>query len=188
MATKTESTRTPDVATTILREMNDPLGRAVGVRFDYADGSDPVILVDTDVTETIRAELEWHGGRQKIGDAGAISRNPATGKSATIADKRAAMVEVRDRLAAGLWNKVREGDGSGNASILLAAMIRLYSDRTADVLKTWLDSLTDDERAALTVTESVAPTVAAIRAERAAKRVDPKIDAAAILASLPPRG
>lgn len=176
----TTSTRTPDITTEIIRASS---GEASGIRFSFADGSPGLTLMEHDVNDDISRELRWHGAKQKIGDAGAISRNPETGRSATIADKRAAMLEVRDRLAAGQWNKVR-AEGGGGKGLLLSALLRLRPTATEDVMRAWLDGKTDAEQAALRASAEIAPIIEAIKAERA-RPTDPTIDTAAMLATIP---
>lgn len=126
------------------------------------------------LTEEIRFQALLHGLKQKLVDAAAISRNPDTGRSATIDDKFAAVKEVYDRLLAGEWNKRREGGtGGGNGGLLFAALVRLYAGRKSDdEIREFLAGKTDAEQAALRASSRVAPIIAEIKAERAAKKPD----------------
>ena len=135
--------------------------------------------------ESIAEQALMHGLKQKLVDAAAISRNPDTGRSATIEDKYAAVKEVYDRLLAGEWNKRREG-GSGGAAggLLFAALVRLYEGRKTDAaIREFLGGLSDAEQAALRASARVAPIIAAIKAERDAKKAD-KINGDDLLAGL----
>jgi hypothetical protein len=109
----------------------------------------------------------WHGAKQKFIDAAAISRNPETGRSATIADKKAAILEVIERCTVqGQWNKAREG-GGGSSTLLLEALVRMYAgkkDRAA--LLAYLDGLTAEQKRQLERNQRVAPVIEAIRTER----------------------
>jgi hypothetical protein len=105
-----------------------------------------------------------HGLKQKLVDAAAISRDPETGRSATVEQKYQAVFEVFQRLLDGNWNAPREGNGG--ASLLLAAMVE-FSGKPQDVVKTWLETKSDAEKKALSLNPKVAAIINRIRAERA---------------------
>lgn len=115
----------------------------------------------------IREAAMLHGLKQKLGDAAAISRNPDTGRSASLDDKIAAVREVFDRITApdGTWNKIREsGDGSGNGGLLFRALCNLYAGkRTPEQITAFLAGKTDAEKAALRKTGPVAAEIERIR-------------------------
>ena len=54
--------------------------------------------------ETVVQRAAFHGFEQKVRDAGAIPRDTNTGRSATPAEKFAAMKKVVENLHAGEWN------------------------------------------------------------------------------------
>jgi hypothetical protein len=112
-----------------------------------------------------------HGLKQKLGDAAAIGRNPDTGRSATADDKRAAVMEVFERLCSGEWNKTREG-GEQGTGLLLAALIATYPAKTRETLTTWLEGKTKEQRAELRKNPKIAATILRIKAERAAAGSD----------------
>lgn len=118
----------------------------------------------SELREEIRAMALLHGLKQKLVDAAAISRNPDTGKSATVDDKYAAVAEVYQRLIDGNWNAPREG--GGQLGLLVTAMVE-FSGKPADVVKTWLDGKSDAEKKALSLNPKVAAIINRIRAERA---------------------
>ena len=117
------------------------------------------------LTESIQKQALMHGLKQKLVDAAAISRNPETGRTATIEDKYNAVKEVYDRLLAGEWNKRREGGGNAGG-LLLQALVRLYPEKDADTLRAYVDKLSRSEQAALRANSRVAPVIAEIQAER----------------------
>lgn len=109
-----------------------------------------------------------HGLKQKLVDAAAMSRNPENGRAASIEDKYEAVHEVYERLLAGQWNKPR-GDGSGAGGVLFKALCRMYTDKTPEQIKTFLDGKTDAEKSALRRNAKVAAVIAEIQAETGAK-------------------
>lgn len=106
-----------------------------------------------------------HGLKQKLVDAAAISRNPETGRAATVEDKYQAVKTVFDRLLSGQWNAVREGGGGGG--LLLQALVRMYAGRkTPDELKAFLADKSDAEKTALRKNPRIAQVIEEIRAEQ----------------------
>ena len=156
MITKPETKAVPAIAATIIGD---------ALKLVFSDG-DSIALYADQTSAEIRQHAMMHGFKQKLVDAAAMSRNPETGRAATIADKKAAVREVYDRLLSGEWNKVREG-GGGAGGLLFTAICRLYATKTADELRAWLDGKTDEQKAALRVNPKIAPIIAAIKAERA---------------------
>ena len=107
-----------------------------------------------------------HGLKQKLVDAAAISRNPETGRAASVEDKYQAVKVVYDRLLAGQWNATREGGGA-TGGLLLQALVRMYAGRkTADELKAFLADKSDAEKTALRKNPRVATIIEEIRAEQ----------------------
>lgn len=106
-----------------------------------------------------------HGLKQKLVDAAAISRNPETGRAATVEDKYQAVKTVYDRLLAGQWNATREG-GAASGGLLLQALCRMYAGRkTPDELKAFLADKTDAEKTALRKNPRVVQIIEDIRVE-----------------------
>lgn len=135
------------------------------ITLTFSDG-DTLVLTAGMVNADIQERAMMHGFKQKLVDAAAMSRNPDTGRAATIADKKTAVGEVYERLLRGEWNKVREG-GAGAGGLLFTAICRLYPTKTPDELRAWLDGKTDEEKAAMRTNPKIAPVIAAIKAERA---------------------
>jgi frataxin-like iron-binding protein CyaY len=156
-------------------------GRVLALTF----GNGGELIADAErLTAAMWDACVMHGLKQKLVDAAAIPRNTETGRSATIDEKEAAVREVWNRLLAGEWNKVRDGEGSGNGGLLVTALIRLYAGRKTDAeIKAYVEGLNEKEQAAVRASSRVAPIIAAIKAERDAKKAD-KIDGEALLAGL----
>ena len=118
------------------------------------------------LTQDVLQMAVLHGLKQKLVDAAAISRNPETGRPATVEDKYQAVKTVYDRLLAGQWNATREGGGA-TGGLLLQALCRMYAGRkTPDELKVFLAEKTDAEKMALRKNPRVAQIIDDIRAEQ----------------------
>jgi hypothetical protein len=137
-----------------------------GASFDLADGSDIRIDWD-DLTDDIKRQLMAHGLKQKVADAAAIPRDTETGRSATNAEKIAAMQAVAARLVNGEWNAVK-GDGSGaTGGILLRALVELYPAKSREDLVAYVAKLDKKQQAALRANAKVAPVIERLRAAKA---------------------
>ena len=158
MTTTNDNKRTPAITAEI-----------VGTVLTFRGDNGQVISIDAmSLDPTIREDAMMHGLKQKIGDAGAISRNPDTGRSASTADKIAAMSEVRDRLLSGAWNKGREsGDGTGSGGLLFRALCKVKADRTPEQIRAYLDGLDKAQQAALRKVPAVAAAIDELRAASA---------------------
>lgn len=150
-----------------------------GVGLNIVTDSGTLQVSIAELSETIRAQLMLHGLKQKICDAAAIPRNPETGRSATPAEKFAAMQAVAQRLLAGEWSAQR-GDGSGGSqSLLFRALSRLYTSKTPDELRAFIAGLDKKQQAALRKNPRVAAVIVELQAENASD-----IDADELLAEL----
>ena len=131
----------------------------------FANGENLTVRGDT-LNSDVQQYAMMHGLKQKLVDAAAISRNPETGRAATVEDKYQAVKAVYDRLLGGQWNATREG--GGNAGGLLAqALTRMYAGRkTAEDIKAFLAEKSDAEKAALRKNPRVAQIIEDIRAEQ----------------------
>lgn len=119
-----------------------------------------------DLNPSIIMACTLHGLKQKLMDAGAISRDPVTGRSATPGDKFNAIHEVYSRLLMGEWNKVREG-GSPTGGLLLSALMSVYPTKTKEQLVAFLASKTAEEKTALRKVAKIAEAIETIKAARA---------------------
>jgi hypothetical protein len=150
----------------------------------FSDGTKLEVKVD-DLTPEIQAYAMFHGLKQKLVDAGAITHSKETGRSATLADKKNAVTEIFKRITGpeGSWNKVREG-ASASGGLLLRALCEVYPSKTVEQLREWLKSKTDDQKAALRVCPEVAAIIA--RLKLGAAKGAPDTDA--MLAELDDKG
>lgn len=131
----------------------------------FANGETITVHGDA-LNRDIQQYAMMHGLKQKLVDAAAISRNPETGRSASVEDKYQAVKTMHDRLLAGQWNAVREGGGA-TGGLLLQALVRMYAGRkTADELKAFLADKSDAEKTALRKNPRVAAIIEEIRAEQ----------------------
>ena len=119
---------------------------------------------DIGQVDTIERAI-MHGLKQKLVDAAAISRNPETGRAASIDDKYNAVKTVFNRLLRGQWNAVREGGGA-TGGLLLQALARIYDGRkTVEQLREYLSDKSDAEKTALRKNPKVAAIIDEIRVE-----------------------
>lgn len=138
-----------------------------------------IALAPEELNSDIRNAALLHGLKQKLVDAAAISRNPDTGRSATVDDKYNAVREVYERLLTGQWNKSR-GEGSGTSGgLLFRALCQIYSDKTPDAIRAFLDKKSPAEKAGLRATPKIAAVIDTLRSEKGSD-----IDAEELLAGL----
>jgi hypothetical protein len=134
------------------------------VTFAFPEGVAQPITVNLDeLTDDMKHQLMVHGLKQKVIDAGALSRDNETGKSPSPQDRAAAMTEVANRLKQGVWRVVGEGGGN-SGGLLFRALVELYPEKTPDALREWLDKQSDKQKAALRVNPKVAPIIERLRA------------------------
>jgi hypothetical protein len=129
----------------------------------------------------IQVDAALHGVKQKLVDAAAIARDTATGRSATIADKYAAVREVFDRITGPTptWNKVRTAGESGGNSLLLRALMQRSGKSRAEI-EAFLEPHTKEEKAAMSAREDIAAIIATLRKAT----IDPAIDTDDLLSGL----
>ena len=143
--------------------------RVLTLRF----GNGQVLTISPDeLADTICEHAMLHGLKQKLVDAAAISRNPDTGRSATVDDKYNAVREVYDRLLAGQWNKGRDGAGSVRGGLLFRALCIMYPDKSPDAIRTYLEGKNKAEQAALRATKKIADIIETLRQDDAKDDTD----------------
>lgn len=119
-----------------------------------------------ELNSSIIEQATLHGLKQKLVDAAAISRNPDTGRSATIDDKYAAVREVYDRLLAGNWNKGRvDGSGSGTGGLLYRALCLHYPAQTPEAIRAFLEKKSAAEKTALRNVPAIMTIIASLKAD-----------------------
>lgn len=135
-------------------------------------GFKPRLVNVTMLADDIKTAAMFHGVKQKIVDAMALSRDTKTGKAASWADKHAAMTAMADRLERGLWNERGEGGGA-EGGLLKQALRNLWPTKDAAEIDAFLKGLTDEEEKALRVNASpVKDEIDRIRASRVKGEVD----------------
>lgn len=151
----TETKRTPAIDATTFGN---------GLTLKFSNGA--VILLDIHaLTPEIRDQAMMHGFKQKLVDAAAISRNPDTGRSATVDDKYNAVREVYDRLIAGQWNKGRGEGSTGTGGLLYRALCLHYPTKTPEAIRAFLDKKTPKEQAALRGVPAIEKIINTLKAE-----------------------
>lgn len=135
-----------------------------GLTLAFGNG-ETIVIGAADLPAAIAARALWHGVSAKLVDAAAISRNPDTGRSATIDDKYNAVFEVYKRLLAGQWNKTRDGSSGGAGGLLFRALCRLYPAKTPEALRAYLEGKDAKEQAALRKVAKIAAIIEEIKAE-----------------------
>lgn len=158
-----ETKRIPAVSVEMVKNDEGGIG-GLGLRF--ANGR-TLALAASMLSDDILSYAIWHGLKQKLVDAAAISRNPETGRAASVDDKFEAVKAVYDRLLAGQWNAPREGAGAGaSGGLLFRALCRMYAGKKdEDAIREFLDVKTDAEKTALRKNPKVAAIIDEIRVE-----------------------
>ena len=136
------------------------------------------------LTADIVVQATMHGLKQKLVDAAAISRNPDTGRSATIDDKYAAVREVYDRLLMGQWNKGRADGTTGTGGYLFRALCILYATKTPDAIREFLSKKSKVEQAALRATPKIKTIIDDLKLADARNGDDVGLDTDAMLDEL----
>lgn len=146
------TTRTPAIDATIAGDI---------LTLTFSNGE--TLTVDrAKMADGIRHAAMMHGFKQKLVDAAAISRNPDTGKTASIDDKYNAVREVYDRLLSGQWNKNRES-GSVRGGLLFRALCMVYPDKTPDAIRSFLEAKTAEQKTALRKVPKIAAIIATLK-------------------------
>lgn len=127
--------------------------------FDFPELGQVLVLTIEDLTPGIREAAELHGLKQKCVDAAALSRDPATGRSATAQEKYAAVSAMIERLRSGVWNDRGAGESGG---ALLNALVAAYPAQTRADLVEWLRWRTGKEKRALRNSEKLRPFLAIV--------------------------
>ena len=147
------------------------------------DGVGTLVMDADRLTADLFTYAALHGLAQKIGDAAALERDKETGRSATPQQKYDAMQAVIEHLTAGgEWNRKAEGDGSGGLGLLVSALMRV-TGQGREALEAAVAGWTPKQQAAMRADPAVAPVIAAIKSERAAK-VTGGIDTKALMSGL----
>lgn len=135
-------------------------------------GQLPLIVDPAAMSEANRTYAMLHGIKQRVIDAAALERDPATGLSATPEQKYMAMAAIVNHLNSGAeeWNIRGQARGprvDAEFEMLLEAISEVRQRDPAE-LRDWLKKKTATERLALAMHDSIKPTLDAIRELKAA--------------------
>lgn len=162
----------------LLKENCDHDGKPA-VRLDFINGETRVVPVNVGHTHEnkngLLTELAQHGLKQKLGDEIAGLED--------IEDAVMAVDDLIDKMKAGQFNQARQGDGQAGASILVKALIEV-TGKDVETIKGFLKDKTPAEKKALRSSEGIAPVVARLEAEKAARSKGPAVDVNALLGQL----
>lgn len=151
----------------------------VKVRLDWRNGETRLFTVPDELLFKFAA----HGAEQKLGDETAGIKG-ANGQEADIDDLVLAVDNLIDRLYDGEWTVKRASDGLAGTSVLLRALVEVYSRPVADI-KAFLKDKTHAEKTALRQNPKIRPVIERLEAEKAAKAAkSASVDTDAILAGL----
>lgn len=144
-----------------------------------------IMVNPANLSAEVRDAALLHGLKQKICDAAALERDPATGRSATPEDKYKAMRAVADRLHAGEWNARGEGDGSGGDGLLVRALAKV-TGRPVDEIRPEVTKWDKKTQAAMRADPNIAPVIAELRAAADANKAK-GVDTSVLLARIMPK-
>jgi hypothetical protein len=142
----------------------------VQVRLDFVNGETRLFTIP----DNLLAKFAAHGAEQKLGDEVA--------GLADIEDGILAIDELMDRLAEGHWGVKREVSALAGASVLVKAMVEA-TGKTPEVVKAFLATKTNSEKAALKANAKIAPIVARLEAGKK-KKEKVEVDTDALLHGL----
>ena len=151
------------------------------VTVTFANGRDLAVDVSA-LSPEMQQQAMLHGIKQKLVDAGALSRSTETGKPASVDDKYAAVAEVHGRLLAGVWHKERakKADETVASKDLLARALIQMTGKDRAYVDDYLSAKTKEQRNALKKN----PRVAAIVTELSAATVSNGINTDELLGEL----
>ena len=134
-----------------------------GITFNVI-GAGSVRLDFDKVSEPNQKRAMIHGMIQRISDRAAIGRDPETGKSATPAEKLAAMTTLVDHYHSGTseWSMVTRGEGAPRG-LLFRALCIAYPNRDPEEIRTWLAGKSKAEQAALRKSPKLADIIAGLQ-------------------------
>ena len=156
----------------------------VTVKAANADGSNRVMVMDLSKVHAGNvAYAAFHGFKQRLVDAAAMSADTKTGKPATPAEKADAIEALIGFYESGTEKWSRLGEGGPTGGFLFEALCRKFGHMKApSEIRAWLDKLDDKAQAALREDDEIAPIIAEIKAEKAKDK--PKVDTKGLLSGL----
>lgn len=167
----TNETRRPAIECTI--DVTDTSNPYMAITF--GNGRE-ITLVASDISAEIALHAMMHGLKQKLVDAAALSRNPDTGRAATIDDKYQAVLEVYNRLLSGSWNKGRGEAGGTKGGLLFRALCIMYPAKSPADIQAFLGKKSAAEKTALRRSQKVADIIATLKDDGGETDVDGLLD------------
>ena len=153
--------------------------RADGMVLVEFDGFDPMLVDTGEFPLHVQLLCRAYGAREKITNAASLPRDPKTGRSATPAEKRDAVMKVLDAMRAGEW-EVRARVGGSDDAVLIAALVEVTGN-TRDAIRAMVDSWDGATKTAMQADANVAPIFDRMKKEAAA-RAAMGVDTASLLA------
>jgi hypothetical protein len=139
-----------------------------------------------DVSPACATYAMLHGFKQRVCDAGAMSRNPDTGESATPEEKFAAMFRLVEHYASGTdeWNLRASGGGSGGEGSLIVRALAEVQGTDPETMREKVER--NAEKRGVTVKAYLAGVakIPAVAEAMARLRPAPVIDADELLGEL----
>lgn len=127
-----------------------------------------------------RKHAEFHGWKQRLSDAAAMSRDPANGAAATPKEKMEAIAELAEHYMSGSEEWSRAGGGGGAKSLTIEAIARVqgisYEDADAQVTAMAAEKK-EDRKKTLAFLGTGARVMAAMKALRDERMPAPVVDA-----------
>lgn len=138
---------------------------------------DEIKFYPGDCSESVRKFAEWHGWEQRLRDAAAKPRDTKTGKSASPAEKFAAIRKLAEHYLSGAenWN-LRTGPSAGagqndDKQMLKAALAEYFPTvgkvRSAEEIHKAVEEMTKPEVSSLLANGKIAAIVLRLREEKA---------------------
>ena len=178
-----------DAVISVIPEMGEGelAAQIIGCRVKVKGLEDQVLLFSRMHAANI-AYAAFHGLKQRLVDAAAMSRDTTDGSAASPETKAGRITAVIAHYHSGTDKWSRVADGTIEGGLLYDALCRKFGHmRAPSEIKEWLGTLDDKARAALREDDEIAPVIAAIKAERAAKApAKDKVDTKSLLAGLKP--
>jgi hypothetical protein len=110
--------------------------------------------------------LAIHGASQKIGDSYAGAKESGTDP---VAYAKEAVKDTIEQLYANKWSVTRTGSGAPRTTLLVIA-VSAVSGQSIEEVQTSIESLSDEEKAALQKQPKIRAKLAALQAEKAVER------------------
>lgn len=146
--------RTPDLTSDIFNST---------LTINFSSGGELAVDVLT-LPEDIKLAAMLHGIKQKYMDGAAIPRNTETGRSATVAEKEAAVRAIHERITSGGgWNANREGEQKQQGGMFLRAMMAI-TGKSHEEMKKALEAMSKEQIAALKKNPKVIDKMAELEA------------------------